>query len=92
MEKGCWAKHGKPKGGAAQWDRHGSCRVALSDINYTKVKDGFVILDQESWDKIEAAVEVGRKYKLDNPREEYNRKTEKTKKAKDGTPRKTRGK
>ena len=63
---GCWARNGKPKGDAASWDRHGSCRVGYQDIEYVKVLDGYVILDQESWNRIEDACEAGRRFKREN--------------------------
>ena len=45
------------------WDTHESCKIGYSDIQYTQVKDGFVILDQESWDKVQAAIDAGEGYK-----------------------------
>ncbi|KAI5358142.1 Putative DNA topoisomerase, type IIA [Septoria linicola] len=41
------------------WDEHPSCKADYPELNYTKVRDGYVILDQASWDKLEAAVAAG---------------------------------
>ncbi|KAK3684508.1 hypothetical protein LTR37_020220 [Vermiconidia calcicola] len=59
--KGCWYRHGSPKG--VEWDRHASCPVLYPDISYTKVREGYVVLDQRSSDRIERACDVGRKFK-----------------------------
>ena len=40
---GCWAKKGKPEGEEGTWDAHVSCKVRLTDLNYVKVKEGFVV-------------------------------------------------
>ena len=64
--RGCWERSGNPAGAAASWDSHESCRVSYPNINYTKVSDGYVILDQESWNKIENACEAGRRFKREN--------------------------
>ena len=40
----------------AEWNEHRSCTAGYPDINYTKVKDGFIILDQISWDKLDFAI------------------------------------
>ncbi|KAK3721704.1 hypothetical protein LTR37_002869 [Vermiconidia calcicola] len=61
---GCWYRHGTPKG--AKWDRHASCSVLYPDINYTKVREGYVVLDQRSLDEIERACDAGRKFKEEN--------------------------
>ncbi|KAI7005352.1 hypothetical protein KC318_g10525 [Hortaea werneckii] len=45
------------------WDTHESCKVGYADIQYTQTKDGFVFLDQESWDKVQNAVDAGEEYK-----------------------------
>ncbi|GAB1737034.1 hypothetical protein NU219Hw_g396t1 [Hortaea werneckii] len=45
------------------WDTHESCKVGYSDIQYTQTKDGFVFLDQESWDKVQRAIDAGEGYK-----------------------------
>ncbi|KAH9828087.1 hypothetical protein Tdes44962_MAKER02637 [Teratosphaeria destructans] len=54
MENGVWQ----------EWDHHESCKVTEANINYTMVKDGYVIADQESVDKIEGAVDKGMDFKL----------------------------
>lgn len=47
---------------SAAWDDHTSCKIGYTQLNYTRCKDGFVVLDQESHDKIEEAVAAGLKY------------------------------
>lgn len=42
---GCWAKKGKPTGEGSEWNAHESCRLGLSDLEYVKVKEGFVVTD-----------------------------------------------
>lgn len=42
---GCWAKNGKPTGEGSEWNAHESCRLGLSDLEYVKVKEGFVVTD-----------------------------------------------
>ena len=39
----------------AHWDAHETAKIGYQNVSYTKVADGYVILDQESFDKIEAA-------------------------------------
>ena len=63
---GCWERNGKPTGEAARWDRHGSCRVGYLDVEYAKVRDGFVVLDRGSWERVEGACEAGRRSKREN--------------------------
>ncbi|KAI7533485.1 kinase-like protein, partial [Hortaea werneckii] len=45
------------------FDTHESCKVGYADIQYAQTKDGFVFLDQESWDKVQNAVDAGEEYK-----------------------------
>ena len=59
----CWSRHGKPMGEGAKWDSHESCKVGYRDVDYTRVKEGFVVLHRDSADKIEAACEAGRRFK-----------------------------
>lgn len=40
---GCWEKHGKPEGEAGQWDQDASCKIRLSDLEYVKVQEGWVV-------------------------------------------------
>ena len=44
-----------------KWDEHESCKVSYPTISYTTMKDGFVILEEESWDRIEGCIAAGRK-------------------------------
>lgn len=46
-----------------EWNAHESCSVSYPDINYTRVKEGFVILDQASLDKLQKALDAGREAK-----------------------------
>lgn len=53
---------GKSTGGQQQqqqWDEHESCKIGYPHVRYARVLDGFVVLDQESWDRIERAVGAG---------------------------------
>jgi hypothetical protein len=43
---GCWEKSGKPDGEDGQWDRDVSCKIKLSDLEYMKVQEGWVVM---SW-------------------------------------------
>ncbi|KAK4543232.1 hypothetical protein LTR36_005782 [Oleoguttula mirabilis] len=43
-----------------EWDAHESCKVSNPDLNYTSVLEGFVILDQVSFDKAQRAGDAGR--------------------------------
>lgn len=61
-EAGCPGKDGIPQGDDDKWDDHPSARIEYPDLNYTKVKDGYVILDQQSRDKIDNAVAAGLEY------------------------------
>ncbi|KAI7215089.1 kinase-like protein [Hortaea werneckii] len=45
------------------WDTHESCKVGYTDIQCTQTKDGYVFLNQESWDKVQSAVNAGEEYK-----------------------------
>lgn len=52
-----------------EWDDHPSCKADYPQLNYAQVKDGYVILDQESFDKLEAAIATGLRHhesKLEN--------------------------
>ena len=40
---GCWEKSGKPEGDDGRWDKHDSCKVKLSDVEYVKVQEGWVV-------------------------------------------------
>lgn len=41
------------------WNDHPSCKVDYPQLNYVQVKDGYVILDQKSLDKLEQAIAAG---------------------------------
>lgn len=41
------------------WNDHPSCKVDYPQLNYVQVKDGYVILDQESLDRLERAISAG---------------------------------
>ena len=41
------------------WDAHPSCQIAYSDLNIGRCKDGWILLDQGSHDKLEEAVAAG---------------------------------
>ncbi|KAI6899719.1 hypothetical protein KC318_g8396 [Hortaea werneckii] len=45
------------------WDTHESCKVGYADIKCTQTKDGYVFLNQESWDKVQSAINAGEEYK-----------------------------
>ena len=53
---GADTKKNCPLGAGHEWDEHPSCKVGQSDLNYATVKDGFVFMDQESWDKLHDAL------------------------------------
>lgn len=40
---GCWEKSDKPTDDAGLWDRDESCKVKLSDLQYVKVQEGWVV-------------------------------------------------
>lgn len=40
---GCWEKSGKPAGDEGSWDKDESCKVKLSDLQYVKVQEGWVV-------------------------------------------------
>lgn len=61
--RGCWAKHGSPAD--ALWNDHASCKISEADLNFTRSKEGLVIVDKASWDKINAAADAGRSAKGD---------------------------
>jgi hypothetical protein len=46
---GCWEKSGKPDGEDGQWDRDASCEIKLSDLEYVKVQEGWVVT---SWGSV----------------------------------------
>ncbi|PPJ52862.1 hypothetical protein CBER1_11313 [Cercospora berteroae] len=56
---GADTKKNCPLGPGHEWDEHPSCKVGQSDLNYATVKDGFVFMDQESWDKLHDAIALG---------------------------------
>ena len=41
------------------WNEHPSCAVDYPDISYAKLADGYVILDQASQDRLDAAIAIG---------------------------------
>jgi hypothetical protein len=53
-----------------EWDAHPSCKIGYPVVNYTKVKDGYILLDLESAEKIESAVQAGLAYRKDEKMEE----------------------
>lgn len=57
--KSCPARKGAGNG-EREWDEHESCQVSYPKIAYTKVMEGFVILDRVSWDLVEGATGAGR--------------------------------
>jgi hypothetical protein len=46
---GCWEKSGKPDGEDGQWDKDASCKIKLSDLEYVKVQEGWVVT---SWGSV----------------------------------------
>lgn len=46
-----------------RWDDHPSCKITLSMLNYKSVAEGVVIVDQESLDKVNAAIAAGLAFK-----------------------------
>ncbi|KAK5107509.1 hypothetical protein LTR62_001081 [Meristemomyces frigidus] len=58
----CAALKGKGKRNE-EWNEHLSCAIMLGMLNSTMVADGFVLVDQESMDKVETAVACGRAFK-----------------------------
>ena len=44
------------------WDEHESCKVREGELNLVRCKDGWVIVDQESWDRISRATEAGKRF------------------------------
>jgi len=44
------------------WDAHPSCGISYPEINYMRVADGYVVLDQWSWDLIEKHVKAGKEF------------------------------
>ncbi|CAK4032539.1 Hypothetical predicted protein [Lecanosticta acicola] len=50
---------GDSKDNEEGWDTHPSCQVGYTQLNYTRCKDGYVVLDQKSHDKIEQAITSG---------------------------------
>lgn len=62
--RACWVKDGQEAG--LQWNDHASCKVTEKDIEAVRCKEGWVIGDQASWDRIETVVEEGRKFKEAN--------------------------
>ncbi|SMR44033.1 unnamed protein product [Zymoseptoria tritici ST99CH_3D1] len=63
---GCVSKTRDEKQKKLTWDAHESCQIGYPRVNYTKVKDGYVVLDLESAEKIERAVQAGLKYQRDH--------------------------
>lgn len=59
---GCPGKNGIAQGDDDEWDAHPSARVEYPDLNYTKVRDGYVLLDKDSRDKLDNAEAIGLKY------------------------------
>jgi hypothetical protein len=47
---GCWEKSGKPHGKDGQWDGDASCKVKLSDMQYVRVQEGWVVT---SWGSVD---------------------------------------
>lgn len=45
-----------------EWNDHPSCKVDYPQLKYCQVKDGYVILDQASFDLLETAIAEGKKY------------------------------
>jgi hypothetical protein len=67
---GCVAKIRDKKQKKLEWDAHPSCKIGYPVVNYTKVKDGYILLDLESAEKIESAVQAGLAYRKDEKMEE----------------------
>ncbi|KAK1810204.1 hypothetical protein LTR12_015437 [Friedmanniomyces endolithicus] len=59
--KTCSAVRGRIRkaGDYVEWNAHESCRVGYPELKYTKVVEGYVVLERESMEKIERAVESG---------------------------------
>ena len=57
-------------GDLEKWNEHPSCQADYVHIRYARVKEGFVILDQESWDRLESAVQAGLAYASEHPQPE----------------------
>lgn len=60
--KGCNGKDGVPQSDKDTWDAHPSARIGYPELNYTKVKDGYILLDKESRDKLNNAIAAGLEY------------------------------
>ncbi|EME46206.1 hypothetical protein DOTSEDRAFT_22303 [Dothistroma septosporum NZE10] len=61
---------GKGCGDLEKWNEHQSCQADYIHIRYARVKDGFVILNQKSYDKLESAVQAGLAHARDHPQQE----------------------
>lgn len=57
----CLDLHERHKYAQIAWDEHPSCKADYAQINYAKVRDGYVILDRESHDKLHDAINAGMK-------------------------------
>ncbi|KAK0883697.1 hypothetical protein LTR87_002436 [Friedmanniomyces endolithicus] len=59
--KTCSAVRGRSKKARdyVEWNAHESCRIGYPELKYRKVVEGYVILERESVEKIERAVESG---------------------------------
>lgn len=60
---GCWEEHGSRPGVA--WNDHRSCKISEDELRSVRCKEGWVIVDQESWDRINAAADAGRVFKAE---------------------------
>ena len=45
------------------WNQHESCRVEEGELAVVRCREGWVLRDQESWDRVNRAAEAGRRFK-----------------------------
>ncbi|KAK0280078.1 hypothetical protein LTR35_008228 [Friedmanniomyces endolithicus] len=59
--KTCSAVRGRSRevGEYVEWNAHESCQIGYPELKYTKVVEGYVVLERESVEKIERAVKSG---------------------------------
>lgn len=58
---------GRGCGKLGNWNEHPSCQADYIQIHYAHAQDGYVILDQESHDRLESAIQSGLKYAEEHP-------------------------
>ncbi|USW57667.1 hypothetical protein Slin15195_G109860 [Septoria linicola] len=60
--KGVKVHHQRCSNSGRAWNEHSSCWISTEDMNIVHCKDGYIIADKESYDKLEKAIRAGMEF------------------------------